>query len=80
LVLKIINGKFETVWPLELASAPFILPDRDWQWRKAMINFRKITVGCDFSEYSKKTLVYAVALAEKFQADLMVMGPKGRSD
>jgi branched-chain amino acid transport system substrate-binding protein len=29
LVLQIINGKFETVWPPELASAPFILPDRD---------------------------------------------------
>jgi len=29
LVLQIINGKFETIWPPELASAPFILPDRD---------------------------------------------------
>jgi branched-chain amino acid transport system substrate-binding protein len=29
LVLQIINGKFETVWPPELASTPFILPDRD---------------------------------------------------
>ena len=26
LVLQIINGKFETVWPPELASAPFVLP------------------------------------------------------
>jgi branched-chain amino acid transport system substrate-binding protein len=29
LVLQIIDGKFETVWPPELASAPFILPGRD---------------------------------------------------
>ena len=29
LVLQIINGKFETVWPPELASTPFILPDRN---------------------------------------------------
>ena len=29
LVLQIINGKFETVWPPELASAPFIFPDRN---------------------------------------------------
>ena len=26
LVLQIINGKFETIWPPELASAPFVLP------------------------------------------------------
>ncbi len=29
LVLQIIDGKFETVWPPELASTPFILPDRN---------------------------------------------------
>jgi branched-chain amino acid transport system substrate-binding protein len=29
LVLQIIDGKFETVWPPELASAPFIMPGRD---------------------------------------------------
>jgi branched-chain amino acid transport system substrate-binding protein len=29
LVLQIINGKFETIWPPELASAPFVLPDKD---------------------------------------------------
>jgi branched-chain amino acid transport system substrate-binding protein len=29
LVLQIINGKFETIWPPELASTPFILPDRN---------------------------------------------------
>ena len=29
LVLQIINGKFETVWPPELASTPFILPDKN---------------------------------------------------
>ena len=29
LVLQIINGKFETVWPPELASTPFILPERN---------------------------------------------------
>jgi len=29
LVLQIIDGKFETVWPPELVSAPFILPDRN---------------------------------------------------
>lgn len=29
LVLQIINGKFETVWPPELISTPFVLPDRN---------------------------------------------------
>ncbi|MFC1859074.1 ABC transporter substrate-binding protein [Thermodesulfobacteriota bacterium] len=29
LVLQIINGKFETIWPPELASVPFVLPDKD---------------------------------------------------
>ncbi len=29
LVIQIIKGKFETVWPPELASARFILPERD---------------------------------------------------
>jgi len=29
LVLQIINGKFETIWPPELGSAPFIKPDRN---------------------------------------------------
>jgi branched-chain amino acid transport system substrate-binding protein len=29
LVLQIIDGRFETIWPPELSSAPFILPDRN---------------------------------------------------
>ena len=37
-----------------------------------MKNFRKIMVGCDFSKYSKETLEYAAALAEKLQADLII--------
>jgi nucleotide-binding universal stress UspA family protein len=30
-------------------------------------------VGCDFSEYSKNTMEYAVSIAEKCQAELVVM-------
>ena len=38
-----------------------------------MKNFRKIMVGCDFSKYSKETLECAVALADKLQADLIIV-------
>ena len=37
-----------------------------------MKSIHKIMVGCDFSKYSKETLEYAVALAEKLQADLII--------
>jgi len=38
-----------------------------------MKSFHKIMVGCDFSKYSNETLECAVALAEKLQADLIVV-------
>ena len=38
-----------------------------------MISFKKIMAGCDFSEYSKETLEYAASLAEKCQAELIVV-------
>ena len=38
-----------------------------------MQNIRKIMVGCDLSRYSKETLTYAAVLAEKFQAELIVV-------
>jgi nucleotide-binding universal stress UspA family protein len=38
-----------------------------------MITFSKIMAGCDFSEYSKKTLEYAASLAEKCQAELIIV-------
>jgi len=38
-----------------------------------MKSIHKIMVGCDFSKYSKETLECAVALAEKLQADLIIV-------
>ena len=38
-----------------------------------MKSFHKIMVGCDFSKYSKETLECAVALAEKLQAELIIV-------
>jgi nucleotide-binding universal stress UspA family protein len=38
-----------------------------------MKNFHKIMVGCDFSKYSKEALECAVALAEKLQAELIIV-------
>jgi nucleotide-binding universal stress UspA family protein len=38
-----------------------------------MISFKKIMVGCDFSEYSKKTLEYSASLAEGCQAELIIV-------
>jgi nucleotide-binding universal stress UspA family protein len=38
-----------------------------------MKSIKKIMVGCDFSKYSKETLECAVPLAEKLQADLIIL-------
>ena len=38
-----------------------------------MKTFKKIMVGCDFSEYSKDTMEYAASLAEKCRAELVVI-------
>lgn len=38
-----------------------------------MIPIGKIMVGCDFSEYAKKALEYGASLAEKCQAELLVV-------
>ena len=38
-----------------------------------MLTLNKIMAGCDFSEYSKKTLEYAACLAEKCQAELIIV-------
>jgi nucleotide-binding universal stress UspA family protein len=38
-----------------------------------MKKFSKIMVACDFSSYSKKTLEYAAKLAEKLQAELIIV-------
>ena len=37
-------------------------------------------VGCDFSEYSKETLEYAASLAEKCQAELIVVNVINQRD
>ena len=38
-----------------------------------MKSIHKIMVGCDFSKYSKETLECAAALAEKVEADLIIV-------
>jgi nucleotide-binding universal stress UspA family protein len=38
-----------------------------------MKSIHKIMVGCDFSKYSKETMECAVALAEKLEADLIIV-------
>ena len=38
-----------------------------------MKSSHKIMVGCDFSKYSRETLESAVALAEKLQAELIIV-------
>lgn len=45
-----------------------------------MISFKKIMVGCDFSEYSKETLAYAASLSEKCQAELIVVNVINQRD
>jgi nucleotide-binding universal stress UspA family protein len=45
-----------------------------------MITFKKIMAGCDFSEYSKQTLAYAAGLAEKCQAELIVVNVINQRD
>jgi nucleotide-binding universal stress UspA family protein len=45
-----------------------------------MKTIQKILVGCDFSKYSKNTLEYAAALAEKFQADLIIVNVVNKKD
>lgn len=38
-----------------------------------MVTLGKIMVGCDFSDYSKETLEYGASLADKFQAELIIV-------
>ena len=38
-----------------------------------MVTLSKIMVGCDFSVYSKDILEYAASVAEKFQAELIIV-------
>ena len=45
-----------------------------------MITFRKIMAGCDFSEYSKETLEYAAGMAEKCQAELIIVNVINQRD
>ena len=45
-----------------------------------MKNINKIMVGIDFSTYSKDTLAYAAALAEKFQAELIIVNVINKRD
>ena len=45
-----------------------------------MKKFGKIMAGCDFSEYSKETLEYAASLAEKCQAELIVVNVINQRD
>ena len=40
----------------------------------------KIMVACDFSSYSKKTLEYAAKLAEKLQAELIIVNVINKRD
>ena len=45
-----------------------------------MKDIRKILVGCDFSKYSKETLAYAAALAEKLQVELIIVNVINKRD
>ena len=45
-----------------------------------MLNIHKIMVGCDFSEYSKDTLLYAAALAKKLGAELIIINVINKRD
>jgi nucleotide-binding universal stress UspA family protein len=45
-----------------------------------MKNINKIIVGVDFSSYSKDTLAYAATLAEKFQAELIIVNVINKRD
>jgi len=45
-----------------------------------MKNITKIMVGVDFSPYSKDTLAYAATVAEKFQAELIVVNVINKRD
>ena len=45
-----------------------------------MVNINKIMVGCDFSTYSNDTLVYAATLAEKLQAELIIVNVINKKD
>jgi nucleotide-binding universal stress UspA family protein len=45
-----------------------------------MKNINKIMVGVDFSSYSKDTLAYAATLAEKFQAELIIVNVINKRD
>lgn len=45
-----------------------------------MLNINKIMVGCDFSRYSKDTLAYAATLAEKLQAELIIVNVINKRD
>ncbi len=38
-----------------------------------MVNVKQIMVGCDFSDFSPKTVEYAATLAEKCQAGLIIV-------
>ena len=41
---------------------------------------QKILVGCDFSKYSKNTVGYAATLADKFQAELIIVNVINKKD
>jgi nucleotide-binding universal stress UspA family protein len=41
---------------------------------------QKILVGCDFSKYSKNTVDYAATLADKFQAELIIVNVINKKD
>jgi len=45
-----------------------------------MKNINKIMVGIDFSSYSKDILAYAARLAEKFQAELIIVNVINKRD
>jgi nucleotide-binding universal stress UspA family protein len=45
-----------------------------------MNKLSKIMVACDFSSYSKKTLEYAAKLAEKLQAELIIVNVINKRD
>jgi nucleotide-binding universal stress UspA family protein len=45
-----------------------------------MKTIQKILAGCDFSKYSKSTLEYAAALAEKLKADMIIVNVVNKKD
>ena len=47
---------------------------------ETMKGIQKILAGCDFSKYSKNTVKYAATIAEKFEAELIIVNVINKKD